>query len=133
MTDLVLVDTSAWICFFARKDFLEIKETVSHLLDENRAAVAGPVLVELIQGARTEKERDFLKNRIEGLHWLTVTDMHWHEAADLSFKLRRKGVTVPAIDVLLAATAISYQCDLLHRDDDFHLIARHSALRVYRE
>ncbi len=133
MTDLVLVDTSAWICFFARKDFSEIKEIVSHLLDENRAAVAGPVLVELIQGARTEKERDFLKNRIEGLHWLTVTDMHWHEAADLSFGWRRKGVTVSTVDALLAVVALSYDCSLLHKDSDFDLLARHSALRVYRE
>jgi len=71
--------------FFARSGFFEIRETVSHLLDENRAAIAGPIVVELIQGARTEKERDFLKSRLEGLHWLAVTDVHWHEAADLSF------------------------------------------------
>lgn len=131
MADLVLVDTSAWICFLARKDFPEIKETISHLLDENRAAVAGPIVVELIQGARTEKERDLLKNRLEGLHWLTVTDIHWHEAADLSFGLRRKGITVSAVDTLLAVVALSYDCTLLHKDSDFDLIARHSALRLH--
>jgi hypothetical protein len=133
MQTLVLVDTSAWICFFAREDFPDIKKTVSHLLDENRAAVAGPIVVELIQGARTEKERDFLKDRLGGLHWLQVTDMHWHEAADLSFGLRRKGVTASAVDALLAVVALSYNCTLLHKDSDFDLIARHSALRLYKQ
>lgn len=126
----VLIDTSAWVCFFARSGFIGIREAVSQLLDEDMAAIAGPIVVELIQGARTERERDFLKSRLEGLHWLPITDSHWHEAADLSFRLRRKGVTASAIDVLLAAVAISYKCKLLHKDSDFDLIAKHSALRL---
>jgi len=129
----VLIDTSAWICFFARSGYVQVKEIVSHLLDENRAAIAGPIVVELIQGARTEKEKAFLRSRLEGLHWLSITDMHWYEAAELSFGLRRKGVTASAIDVLIGVVAISYQCKLLHKDSDFDLIARHSALRLYKE
>ena len=129
----VLIDTSAWICFFARSGFIRIREAVSQLLDENKAAITGPVVVELIQGARTERERDFLRSRLEGLHWLSITDMHWYEAAELSFRLRRKGVTASAIDVLLSSVAMSYQCRLLHKDSDFDLIARHSALRLYEE
>jgi len=129
----ILIDTSAWVCFFARSGYVEVKKTVSHLIDENMAAIAGPVVVELIQGARTERERDFLRSRLAGLHWLFITDSHWHEAADLSFRLRRKGVTTSAVDVLLAAVAISYQCRLLHKDSDFDLIARHSALKMYQE
>ncbi len=133
MESPVLVDTSAWICFFERKGFPGMKAAISHLLDDNRAATAGPVVIELMQGARTAGERDSLKGSLGGLHWLTVTDMHWHEAAELSFRLRRKGVTASAMDVLLATVAISYQCELLHRDSDFALIARHSALRLYKE
>lgn len=54
---IVLIDTSAWICFFARRGYKELKQTISALLDENRVAIAGPVLIELIQGCRTEKEK----------------------------------------------------------------------------
>ncbi len=131
MQNLVLIDTSAWICFFARKGFIEIKDTISILLDNNRVAIAGPIMVELIQGARTDKEKDDIKSKTNGLHWLGITDEHWHKTADLSFNLRRKGVTVSAIDSLLSVVAISYNCKVLHKDSDFELIARHSSLKLF--
>ena len=127
----VLVDTSAWICFFSRKGFESLKETVALLLDENRAAIAGPILVELIQGCRTEKEKGQLKEVFEGTLWHTVTDEIWRHAADLGFSLRRKGVPVPAMDSLIAAIAIYCDCALLHYDSDFTLISRHTRLRQY--
>jgi predicted nucleic acid-binding protein len=131
MDNLVLVDTSVWICFFARKGFPEIKEAFSGLLDKNRVAIAGPILVELIQGARTDKEKKNIRNRIKGLHWLQITDEDWHNAADLSFNLRRKGVTPSAIDSLLAATAITCNCQIFHKDSDFDFIAKHSTLKIF--
>lgn len=32
-----------------------LKEAISTLLDDKRVAISGPIMVELIQGARTEK------------------------------------------------------------------------------
>ncbi|MBI5181799.1 MAG: PIN domain-containing protein [Nitrospirae bacterium] len=131
MDNLVLVDTSAWICFFARKGFIEIKEAVSTLLDNNSVAIAGPIIVELIQGARTENEKEIIKSKIKGLHWLGITDEHWHKTAELSFSLRRKGVTISAFDSLLSTIAIEYNCSILHKDSDFETIARHMPLRLF--
>ena len=132
MSQPVLIDTSGWICFFARKGFDDIKKTVAGLLDEDRAAIAGPVLIELVQGARTEKEKEDIQESIKGLHWLTVTDEHWRKAADLAFNMRRKGITTSAIDSLIATIAIEYDCLLLHRDSDYEMIARHSYLRCHK-
>jgi len=129
--DWVLVDTSGWICFFARKGFPEIKSAIGQLLDEDRAATCGPVLVEIIQGTRTETERDDMLRRLSALHWLEITQRHWRQAAVLAFRLRRKGVTVSAIDALISATAMDYHCQLLHHDSDYLHIARHSALQVF--
>jgi len=131
MHNLVLVDTSAWICYFARKGFTEIKEIISQLLDDNSVAIAGPITVELIQGTRTDKERDDIKSRIKGLYWLQITDEHWYKAADLSFDLRRRGITTSAIDSLLTVIAISYRCQIFHKDSDFGLIAQHSPLKLF--
>ncbi len=131
MSDLVLVDTSAWICFFSRRGFGEIKKTLSSLLDEDRAAVAGPILVELVQGTRTPEEKETLKTLMRGIHWLSVSDDHWHEAAERAFALRRQGVTCSAVDSLIATLAIDYHCILLHKDSHFELIAQNSPLRCY--
>ena len=132
MNDLVLVDTSAWICFFSRRGFEEIKKTIATLLDEDRVAVAGPILVELIQGTRTVEEKETIKRLFRGIRWLSVTDDHWYKSAEMAFDLRRKGITSSGIDTLIATLAIEYHCLLLHKDSHFGLIARNSSLKCYQ-
>ena len=85
-------------------------------------------MIELIQGTRNEEEKEKVNGYVKGLHWLSVTDDHWHQSADFAFKLRRKGITGSAIDVLIATLAMDYQCSLLHKDSDFDRIARYSSL-----
>ncbi|MBI4531508.1 MAG: PIN domain-containing protein [Candidatus Latescibacteria bacterium] len=129
--DLVIVDTSGWIAFLARKGFPEIKKAIAGLLDEDRIATTDPIFLELIQGTRTQDEKEGTARRLRALHWLRVTDEHWYEASSLAFDLRRKGVTVPAMDALIAVLAIDYDCELLYSDGDYNLIAEHSSLRVF--
>jgi predicted nucleic acid-binding protein len=109
-----------------------MKKQITILLDEDRVAIAGPILIELIQGTRNEEEKEKVNEYVKGLHWLPVTDDHWHQSADFAFKLRRKGITSSAIDVLIATLAIDYLCSLLHKDSDFDQISRHSSLVCYR-
>lgn len=128
----VLVDTSGWICFFARKGFPEIKEAIGLILDENRAAIVGPVVVELIQGCRDEHEKTKFEIALQGLLWLQVLDRHWHLSAQLAFNLRRRGITVSAMDALIATIAMDYGCKLLHHDQDYDYIAKYyPALKSY--
>jgi predicted nucleic acid-binding protein len=131
MSPLVLVDTSVWICFFARRGYPDIKKALSLLLEEDRAAIAGPIMIEIVQGARSAEEKENIRKWIKGLHWLPVTDDVWYNAAEMSFALRRKGVTTSAIDTLIAALAVEYDCSLLHLDSHFDLIARHWDLKCY--
>ncbi len=131
MKDRVLIDTSGWICFFARRGYEDMKKAISILLDEDRVAIAGPILVELIQGVRGVEEKQNIHDYTKGLYWLQITDEHWHKSAELIFQLRRKGVTSSIIDVLIAVLAIDYQYPLLHKDSDFDHIARNSSLICY--
>ena len=66
MKDLVLIDTSGWICFFSRRGYEEMKKRISTLLDEDRVAIAGPILIELIQGTRNEEEKEKVERVCEG-------------------------------------------------------------------
>ena len=129
--NLVLVDTSAWICFFARKKFPQIKKWLTALLEEDRVAITGPIFLELIQGTRKQKERKETESRLKALHWLPINDNHWQQAADLGFRLRRKGITISAIDAVISVVAINYSCKLLHNDSDYNLISKHSKLKVF--
>jgi predicted nucleic acid-binding protein len=125
---LVLVDTSAWICFFAKTGYLDIKTCLTRLLDENRVAITGPIVLELLQGCRSEAETEKLEARFRGLHWLPLEDRHWYEAGRLAFALRRVGITVGAIDALIATISEANHTPLLQRDSDFARIAQHTKL-----
>ena len=60
-----------------------------------------------------------------------ITDeIIWETAYDLAFKLRRKGVTVPNTDILIAACALSENCILMHADNHFDLITRHVNINI---
>ena len=107
-TNVVLVDTSAWICFFAHKNFPQIKKWLAALLEQDRVAIIGPIFLELIQGTRNQKERKETESRLKVLHWFRINDNHWQQAADLGFRLRRKGITISAIDAIISVVAINY-------------------------
>lgn len=44
--------------------------------------------------------------------------------------LRRKGVTIPYTDILIATIALSHEATLLHVDAHFDLAAQFSSLKV---
>ncbi|WP_447974106.1 type II toxin-antitoxin system VapC family toxin [Nitrospira sp. Kam-Ns4a] len=130
---LVLVDTSAWICFFAKSGYRRIKAELADLLEADLVATAGPIMLELIQGCRSDGEREGLIERLKALHWLPVEERHWIAAGKLAMTLRRNGVTVSAIDALIATLAEAYGCALLQRDRDFEQIASRTGLRLLPE
>jgi predicted nucleic acid-binding protein len=41
------------------------------------------------------------------------------------YDLRRKGITVPTIDILILSIAKVHNCSLLHHDKHFKLVAKH--------
>ncbi len=132
MKTLVLVDTSIWIGFFSKTGYPHLKEHLSKLLDDNTVATAGPVALELLQGCRSTKERRTLQEQLEGVHWLETKDHHWFQAGKLSNDLRQKGITVSAIDALIAILAQTYNCQLMHLDQDYQHIAKHTTLSLLK-
>jgi predicted nucleic acid-binding protein len=48
----------------------------------------------------------------------------------LGFDLRRKGLTVPLPDLLIAQAALTGAVELWHLDDHYEAIREHSALRT---
>jgi predicted nucleic acid-binding protein len=95
---------------------------------EDRVAVNGIVQVELIGFAAGTRERALLEADFEAFHWLELTRPIFDLAARLGFDLRRRGRTVPATDLIIAAFTIWTQAELLHMDDHFDEIERASDL-----
>jgi predicted nucleic acid-binding protein len=126
---LVLIDTSVWIQVLKRDPPPALAETVRQTILNRRAATTGVVMLELLGGVRTERDYRELSEELRALHYLP-TEKAWPEAWQLSFRLRRHGMTVPSADVLIAAVAIAHQCTLFHADKHFAVIARNSTLQT---
>jgi len=128
--NLFLVDTSAWL-FALRKDFMpEVKDRIDHLLKENVIITTGIVKLEILGGTKTQNEFERLKTRLDSLDMVETDTALWEEAYRLSFELRRKGITVPYTDILIAAYALRTESTVVHADAHFDLMAKHIGLNV---
>ena len=128
--NLFLVDTSVWI-FALRKQFIpSIKDRVSHLLREHVVLTNGMIKLEILGGAKTEKEFQRLKTRFDALDSVETNTSLWEKAYALAFKLRRKGIAVPYTDILIAACALKTESTLVHADNHFDLMANHIGLKI---
>ena len=128
----MLIDTSVWIGFFSKTGFPQIKEQLKKLLDNNAVATAGPIVLELLQGCRSGKERRTISEHLEGIHWLSTEDQHWFQAGEMANDLRQQGITVSAMDALIAILAQTYKCQLMHLDQDYEHIAEYTDLSLFK-
>lgn len=117
----VLVDTRVWIEYFHRAT--PAGDQLEKLIKDRRVAISGVVLAELLQGAVTEAERDTLRSALQGPRYLEITRDTWQLAGELGFGLRRKGITLPLSDLLLAALALQNELELFTLDKHFQRIA----------
>jgi predicted nucleic acid-binding protein len=114
----VLVDTSAWIEFFRDRD-QRVASAVDALLEAGTAVLAGPVLAELTQGARSRREQRAVARLREVLEYVESEQTDWETAGRSARRLRRDGQTIPLIDTLLATVARRHRLPVLTTDKHF--------------
>ena len=122
---MILVDTSAWIAFF--RDRGRVAAIVDQALEDDEAALCGPVLTELRRGFASAAERSRTIPLLLACHQLPQPASLWEDAGDLGFTLARQGLTVKSLDLLIAAYALTHGIPILTADRDFQLIARSGA------
>lgn len=118
---MVIIDTSVWIAFFKSAHSQE-QPSVTQLLDEEKAMLVGVVLSELIQGTRSHQEREHLQDTLIALPYLEMTPHTWLLTGEIGGELRRKGPAVGIPDLIVAALAQEYDCQVYSLDSDFRRI-----------
>lgn len=119
--DLVLIDTCIWVGFFNRTQSTE-RMTVDPLLDDDRAAITGMILAEILQGFRRDDQADWAASSLKGLHALEPTWDDWRFVAKLGRQLIASGHRLPLTDLAIAAIALRNDCFVLTTDPHFDLI-----------
>ncbi len=129
---MILVDTSIWIEIF-RDNAGKVVEAFKERAGSENCVISRFNQLELLQGARDEKEWRLLADYLATQYYLEADNNTWPEAARIYFELRRKGVTINSpIDCCIAQIAMEHGAILLHRDKDFEKISRIRPLRQER-
>jgi predicted nucleic acid-binding protein len=126
----VLVDTSAWILALKKQPNAIARNRVQELLIDSKVAIVLIISLELLGGVKSEKEFRRLKSRLAALYQIPLGKSEWEEAARIAFELRRKGITIPYIDIIIGAVALIHDLVLLHADRHFDLMAEEISLKV---
>ena len=128
---MVLVDSSAWIESLRRNGDIGVKLAVEGLLEAYEAQWCSPVRLEVLGGARTE-ERARLGKCFSVIPYRPCREDDWDRAIALAWRLRNKGLTIPWLDVLIAAIAIHDGTRLYAINAHFREIAKHTTLGIYQ-
>ena len=122
MSAKILADTAVWIAFFRRgrgdETQQRLADTLEQLILEDRVVYCGVVEMELLQGVR-DPERAGLEAALPALDYIEATREDFRQAGELLGSLRRRGVTIPATDGLIAAQCVRRDFTLLENDKHF--------------
>ncbi|MFB3885558.1 MAG: PIN domain-containing protein [Thermodesulfobacteriota bacterium] len=129
MPDNVLVDTSAWIEFFRKKES-SLSKRLKDYLELNQVCYTGPIAVELYQGAKTNKEICVIDQLLQDIHYVEITRTHYHHAGHISHQAARSGKIFSTVDLILAVVAHDEDLKLLSLDAHFKEISRFCSLQL---
>lgn len=130
---MTLVDTSVWVNYFNGQATPEA-ELLERLLGTERLLIGDLILVEVLQGFRSDLDFHRARRHFEALEFRPMAGREIAIAAAQNYRtLRAKGVTVrKTIDALIATFCIRHGHMLLHSDRDFDGFERHLGLRVLK-
>jgi len=128
---VIVVDSSVWIDFFHWVSTPEV-ERLDGLLGVTPLAIGDLVLVEVMQGFRTDQDVATARQLFRSLALLPMLggSNAW-KAAENVRQLRRKGITVrKTIDGIIATACIEANLPLLFSDRDFQPYVEHLGLEL---
>ena len=119
-TESVLLDTSVWIDALRGKTS-SIVAITQDLLKDDRVLTCGPVIFEIKRGLRPSERKKILP-LFDALIRLSFDETVWDAAGDLDASLRKKGITIPPMDVMIAQVCLHHKVSLFTLDEHFRSV-----------
>ena len=129
MTSNILADTSIWIEFF--KHGSKIGDKLAELIMKNSICTCGVVLFELVQGVKTENEKDLVSDTLSNLEYFEMSVSLWEKAGEISAKLKKNGLNLPLSDIFIAAICLEHNLSIFTLDKHFEQIPKVKVYKVY--
>ncbi len=118
---MVLPDTSIWVAYL-RPGAEGITREFNSALERREVLVCGPVLAELVAGARPP-DRATLLASLAGLPWAELDRHAWQSVGLLAAELRDSGQVLPLTDLEIAVAAHVSGAALWTADHHFERLA----------
>lgn len=127
---MIFVDSSVWIDYFNGKTSPEVKK-LDLLLGAEPLSTGDLILVEVLQGFRSNKDYKTAKSLLTSLTIFNMLDTNIAiKSADNFRLLRKKGITVrKTVDTIIATFCIQNKLSLLHTDKDFRPFHKYLRLK----
>lgn len=134
---MILVDTSVLSLAFrhrrrAQPEPRPVQIFRRMLLEDTPVAIPGIVLQEILSGVRTDIEFTRLQRLLGAFSILTAERQDHILAAQISNACRRKGLSMSAVDCLIAALATLREAFLFTLDEDFSRMAPICGLKLFK-
>lgn len=117
----VIIDTSVWLLALRRNDpeeneyVFELKE----LIKEVRAQLIGPVRQEILNGIKSKKQFNLLKEHLRGFEGPEIEIEDYELAAEFFNTARKNGIQASNTDFLICAISKRHKMPILTTDKDF--------------
>ncbi len=116
----IIVDTSIWIEYL--KNNQKYVPFIEDGLNLEKILISGPIISELLHGVKGEKEYELLSESISAVPFAGCIHDDWIKTGETLYNLKKKGITVPLTDVLIAVIAIRHDASILTLDKHFKSI-----------
>jgi predicted nucleic acid-binding protein len=119
---MYLIDSSAWIEYLRLNGSPKVKQRVREILQMDAGACCGIVAVEILRGAKNEKDFQSLRDALISLEQLPIDGEVIERAARWGYLLDRKGKPIPTTDLVIASSAYG-KARLIHIESDYEMLS----------
>jgi predicted nucleic acid-binding protein len=127
---MIVVDTSVWINAFRDQKCPEARH-LSDLLDSDEVAIAIPIRVEILSGAR-RLEHARLSRILSALPTFYPTDATWRRIEGWLGRIKSSGDWFGVADLLIAGIGAENNAAIWSLDGDFARMAKLKLIDCYR-
>lgn len=115
--DKTLIDSCVWIEYF-RSGKGKVFDYIDLLIDKDTIALCGIVEMEIYQGLR-KKEKKEISNLFSLIPYVDIERKDYIQAGVRMAELRKKGITIPSTDSIIATICERRNLSLLTMDKHF--------------
>lgn len=134
MSDLVLIDTNAWITYFDPefRGMPDVADEVERLIVEGKASYTEIIYMEIFVGIKNDGDVRKFQSAFTGLPICSLVNRTiWANAHLKAHELWKANIKLNLVDIIIACVAMHYDIPVFHHDSEFVKMAKVLDLKQY--